>query len=71
MFLAFLVLILSRARLLQAHKKCRRYIRHYRALAYQVLNRPDQARAEYIAIYPADPDSAWVLLAALHLEPAA
>lgn len=40
-----------------------------RALALEALNRPDEALADYIAIYTTAPDSAWGKLAALHLEP--
>jgi hypothetical protein len=43
-------------------------IHYLRALALEALNRPDDALAEYIAIYESVPDSAWGLLAALHLE---
>lgn len=42
-------------------------LRYYRALTLEALNRPDEALAEYVAIYGAAPDSAWGLLAALHL----
>ncbi len=41
---------------------------YYRAVALEALNRPDEALAEYVAIYEAAPDSAWGMLAALHLE---
>jgi tetratricopeptide (TPR) repeat protein len=42
---------------------------HYSyALALEVLNRPDEALAEYITIYKNAPESAWGKLAALHLE---
>lgn len=43
-------------------------MRYYRALALEALNRPDEALAEYVAIYEAAPESAWGRLAALHLE---
>ena len=43
-------------------------LRYWRALALEALNRPDEALAEYIAIYEAAPESAWGMLAALHLE---
>jgi tetratricopeptide (TPR) repeat protein len=43
---------------------------HYlHALALEALNRPDDALAEYVALYQAAPDSAWGRLAALHFEP--
>lgn len=42
--------------------------RYYRALALEALGRTDEALAEYIAIYEAAPESAWGMLAALHLE---
>ncbi|MCA9903663.1 MAG: hypothetical protein KC547_07385, partial [Anaerolineae bacterium] len=41
---------------------------YYRALALEALNRPDEALAEYVAIYEAAPESAWGMLAALHIE---
>ncbi len=47
------------------------YLYHYRyqlAFVLKKLNRPDEALAEYVAIYEAAPDSAWGMLAALHLE---
>ena len=40
----------------------------YLALAYEQLNRPDEALAEYIVIYESAPESAWGMLADLHLE---
>ena len=43
-------------------------IRYYRALAYEYLNRPDEALAEYITIYESAPESAWGMLARLHLD---
>lgn len=43
-------------------------VHYYRALALEALNRPDEALAEYVAIYEAAPESAWGQLAALHLE---
>lgn len=43
-------------------------LHYYRALTLEALNRPDDALAEYVAIYEAAPESAWGLLAALHLE---
>ncbi len=42
--------------------------RYYRALALQALNRPDEALAEYVTIYETAPESAWGMLAALHIE---
>ncbi len=42
--------------------------RYYRALALEALNRSDEALAEYVTIYEAAPDSAWGMLAELHLE---
>ena len=41
---------------------------YYRALALEALERPDEALAEYIAVYERSPESAWGVLAALHLE---
>lgn len=41
---------------------------YYRAMALEALNRPDEALTEYVAVYEAAPDSAWGLLAELHLE---
>jgi len=41
---------------------------YYRALTLEALQRPDGALKEYIAIYEAEPDSAWGMMAALHLE---
>lgn len=38
------------------------------ALTFEALDRPDEALAEYIAIHEAAPESAWGILAALHLE---
>ncbi|MEQ8671820.1 MAG: hypothetical protein RLP44_05090 [Aggregatilineales bacterium] len=45
------------------------YLAYWRALALESLNRPDEALAEYVAIYEAAPESAWGMLAALHFEP--
>jgi hypothetical protein len=42
--------------------------RYYRALALEALDRPDEALAEYVAIYESVPESAWGMLAALHFE---
>ena len=42
--------------------------RHYRALALEALDRPDEVLAEYLAIIDTAPNSAWGMLAALHLE---
>ena len=39
-----------------------------RALALEALDRPDEALMEYVAIYEAAPQSAWGMLAALHIE---
>lgn len=39
------------------------------ALAVEALERPDEALAEYIALYEAAPDSTWGMLAALHISP--
>lgn len=45
-------------------------IRHYRALAFERLGRPDNLLTEYAAIVRfAGVDSAWGRLAALHLAP--
>jgi hypothetical protein len=41
---------------------------YYRALTLEAVNRPDEAQTEYVAIYEAAPESAWGMLAALHLE---
>lgn len=41
---------------------------YYRALTLEALNRPDEALADYVAIYTTVPESAWGKLAALHLE---
>jgi hypothetical protein len=42
---------------------------HYiAAISFEALNRPDDALAQYVAIYEAAPDSSWGILAALHLE---
>lgn len=41
---------------------------YYRALALEELGRDDEALAEYIALYEADPESPWHILAGLHLE---
>jgi hypothetical protein len=43
-------------------------LRYWRAVTLEALNRPDEALAEYIAIYEGAPESAWGRLAALHLE---
>ncbi|MCA9906468.1 MAG: tetratricopeptide repeat protein, partial [Anaerolineae bacterium] len=43
-------------------------IRYYRALALEQLNRPNEALADYVAIYENAPDSAWRLLAAMNIE---
>ena len=37
-------------------------------VAVSYLDRPDEALTEYVSIYEAMPDSAWGMLAALHLE---
>jgi hypothetical protein len=42
--------------------------RHYLALALEALDRSDEALAEYIAIIDTAPDSAWGMLAALHVD---
>jgi hypothetical protein len=44
--------------------------RYYRALALELLDRPDEALAEYLTIYEDAPESAWGTLAALHFEAA-
>lgn len=41
---------------------------YYRALALEALGRDDEALEVYVAIYQAAPESAWGMLAALHLE---
>jgi hypothetical protein len=38
------------------------------AMAYEALNRPDEALAQYVSIYEAAPESSWGQLAAVHLE---
>ncbi len=43
-------------------------VHYHRALTLEALNRPDEALAEYVAIYEAAPESAWGMLAALHFE---
>ena len=41
---------------------------HYRrALILESLDRFDEALADYVAIYEAAPESAWGMLAALHI----
>ena len=42
--------------------------RYLAALTLEVLDRPAEALAEYIAIYEAAPDSVWGTLASLHVE---
>jgi hypothetical protein len=42
--------------------------RYYRALVLETLNRPDEALLEYAAIYEANPESAWGILAHLHVN---
>jgi tetratricopeptide (TPR) repeat protein len=39
-----------------------------RGYILEMLDRPDEALTEYIAIYEAAPESGWGMLAALHLE---
>ncbi len=41
---------------------------YLRALALEALDRPDEALAEYVAIYAAAPESAWGQLAWLHID---
>ncbi|MBA3872530.1 MAG: hypothetical protein H0X30_25615 [Anaerolineae bacterium] len=43
-------------------------LHYYRALALEMLKRPDEALAEYVTIYKNTPESAWGKLAALHVE---
>jgi tetratricopeptide (TPR) repeat protein len=43
-------------------------LHYYRALALEALERPEEALAEYVAIYEAAPESAWGRLAGLHIE---
>ncbi|MCC6615121.1 MAG: hypothetical protein IT320_16710 [Anaerolineae bacterium] len=45
--------------------------RFHRAFILEAIGRPDEALAEYIALYENAPDSAWGSMAALHLEPVA
>lgn len=61
-------LVISEMMFSYAFKESYPIIHYYRALALEALNRPDEALAEYIAIYETAPDSAWGMLAALHLE---
>lgn len=42
--------------------------RYITALALEDLGRPDEALAEYVAIYQAAPETGWGMLAGLHLE---
>ncbi len=42
--------------------------RYQRAFVLKKLNRPDEALTEYLAILESAPDSAWGMLAALHVE---
>ena len=42
---------------------------YQQALRFEAENRPDEALAEYVSIYEAAPESAWGMLARLHLEP--
>lgn len=42
--------------------------RYLAALTFEALDRPSEALAEYVAIYEAAPESAWGMLAALHLQ---
>ncbi|MCC6612438.1 MAG: hypothetical protein IT320_03110 [Anaerolineae bacterium] len=46
------------------------YARYLRALVLEQLNRPDEALADYIAVFETAPESGWGRLAALHLEAA-
>ena len=43
-------------------------LRYWRALTLELSGRSDEALAEYIAIIDTAPDSAWGMLAALHVE---
>jgi hypothetical protein len=43
-------------------------LHYWRGLTLEALNHPDDALAEYVAIYQAAPDSAWGQLARLHLD---
>lgn len=45
------------------------YCRYVTALALEDLGRPDEALAEYVAIYEAAPETGWGMLAGLHLAP--
>jgi tetratricopeptide (TPR) repeat protein len=42
---------------------------YIRAITLELMARTDEALAEYVALYEAAPESAWGMLAALHLEP--
>ncbi|MBZ0310371.1 MAG: hypothetical protein K8I82_30195 [Anaerolineae bacterium] len=44
------------------------HLQYWKALILQAANRPDEALAEYVTIYEAAPESAWGMLAALHIE---
>ncbi|MBL8160835.1 MAG: hypothetical protein JNJ61_02545 [Anaerolineae bacterium] len=41
---------------------------YYRALTLEILDRPDEALLDYIAVYRDYPDTAWALMARLHLS---
>jgi hypothetical protein len=43
-------------------------LHYYRARALEELDRHDDAIAEYAAVYETESESAWGMLAALHLE---
>ncbi|MBZ0275340.1 MAG: VCBS repeat-containing protein, partial [Anaerolineae bacterium] len=45
-------------------------VRYWRGVTLELMGRPDEALAEYVAIYEAAPESAWGMLAALHFEKA-
>jgi len=45
-------------------------VRYWRALALEALDRPDEALAEYLALVESAPESAWGMLAALHITEA-
>ncbi|MCA9909470.1 MAG: hypothetical protein KC519_12525, partial [Anaerolineae bacterium] len=44
------------------------YARYWRALTLEQLDRPDEALADYVAVFEIAPESGWGRLAALHLE---
>ena len=43
-------------------------LRYLRAMTLEALDRPDEALEDYIYLYESNPDSAWAILANLHLQ---